>query len=369
MKIDNLNNIKVDNNTNQKIVMSKEYKSVFRKSDGLALRWGKTRDTSDDPFMSPMPELIDLCITKRCTMGCPYCYANSGPNEPHMSMLEFDRFLSQLPDTCQQIALGGGNPNCHPDFPTILKMIKDKGVVPNYTTNGLDLTDDIVTASKAYCGAIAVSQHRTNIMPAIKLLSDEGIKTNIQYVVNNDTIQRFDKDEMDTYLTRAKEAGCFAVIFLLHKPQGRSSPIANVQPGDKLNEFLHYVENRRQIKNSVGLGFDSCFMTGVMTRTKLDRTLMDSCEAGRFSCFVDYELSVYPCSFYNRGESTALNLKITSFEDIWYGKFFVEWRQKFRNQVEVCSPNCFNETMAKECLGGCPIFKDINLCEKKISIK
>ena len=35
-----------------------------------------------------------------------------------------------------QIALGGGNPNQHPQFVEILRLIREAGIVPSYTSNG-----------------------------------------------------------------------------------------------------------------------------------------------------------------------------------------------------------------------------------------
>ena len=40
------------------------YNYIFRKSDGFAMRWGKTKD--EDPFWGPAPELADISISNRC---------------------------------------------------------------------------------------------------------------------------------------------------------------------------------------------------------------------------------------------------------------------------------------------------------------
>jgi MoaA/NifB/PqqE/SkfB family radical SAM enzyme len=52
-----------------------------------------------------------------------------------------------------QVALGGGNPNQHPDFIEILRLTReDYGIVPNYTTNGRGLSDTVLEATRRYCG-------------------------------------------------------------------------------------------------------------------------------------------------------------------------------------------------------------------------
>jgi hypothetical protein len=84
------------------------------------------------------PTLVDLQITRRCTMACPQCYASSELAGTHMAFDDVARLLRELAEAgiCQ-IAIGGGEPLLHPDIVAILELGRSLGLVPNLTTNGL----------------------------------------------------------------------------------------------------------------------------------------------------------------------------------------------------------------------------------------
>lgn len=58
-----------------------------------------------------------------------------------MSISDYKSVIDQAAEMGTfQVALGGGNPNQHPDFIEMLEYTRSKGIVPNYTTNGLGLS-------------------------------------------------------------------------------------------------------------------------------------------------------------------------------------------------------------------------------------
>lgn len=114
-----------------------------------------------DPFWSPHgPELMDISITNWCDKGCSFCYKSSTKCGEHMALDDYKRVIDQAAEMRTfQVALGGGNPNQHPNFLEILEYTATKGVVPNYTTNGRGLSDEVLSATRKYCGAVAVSAY------------------------------------------------------------------------------------------------------------------------------------------------------------------------------------------------------------------
>lgn len=64
--------MKLLENSKLKIVKSEDYNYIFDKTNGVFVRWGKTKE--DDPVMAPSPEILDCEITTICGMGCPYCF-------------------------------------------------------------------------------------------------------------------------------------------------------------------------------------------------------------------------------------------------------------------------------------------------------
>lgn len=79
----------------------------------------------------------------------------------HMKIDDYRIILRQASQMkVLQIALGGGNPNQHPDFSEIIKLTREEfNIVPSFTTNGRGLSEDVLVASKKYCGAVAVSAY------------------------------------------------------------------------------------------------------------------------------------------------------------------------------------------------------------------
>lgn len=109
------------------------------------------------------PEFYDIKLTNKCDGKCPWCYQDSSDREEHTpniveSIFNFFGPMSKN-ERPFQVALGGGNPNEHPDFIEVLKTFDSLGIVPNYTTNGMGITPEICYNTEKYCGGVAVSLH------------------------------------------------------------------------------------------------------------------------------------------------------------------------------------------------------------------
>lgn len=110
------------------------------------------------------PELLDVAINDKCLANCSYCYTSATKSGSNFDDI-CDKAKSiwgsmELNDRPFQIAIGGaGEPTMHPDFPEFVKTIKELGIVPNYTTNGMHLSEDVLKATESYCGGVALSWH------------------------------------------------------------------------------------------------------------------------------------------------------------------------------------------------------------------
>jgi hypothetical protein len=158
---------------------------------------GKTLRTPIDPSKPVLeleyPEFFDVKLTSYCTGKCDWCYMDSKDNESHVidALDKIQGFFGpmSLNERPFQVALGGGNPNEHPDFAKILALFSDLEITPNYTTNGYGLTDEVMDATKAYCGGVAVSchPHLKNVWePAAEKLISSGIKTALHHIISDE---------------------------------------------------------------------------------------------------------------------------------------------------------------------------------------
>lgn len=128
---------------------SQSYKTIFNQSSGLLIRLEDKMGA--DPFWcSYGPELMDISITNWCDKGCSHCYKKSNVSGTHLSLEKYTTILQQAAKMrVFQVALGGGNPNQHPDFCKMLKLTREEfNIIPSYTTNGRGLCEDVLSATK-----------------------------------------------------------------------------------------------------------------------------------------------------------------------------------------------------------------------------
>lgn len=333
-----------------------DYHFLADPETGITFRWGKTLD--DNPLFAPVPELADISISNRCTKGCSFCYKDSTPNGKLMTIQEYCQVLDSLcsPEngTIFQIAVGGGEPLEHPDFLDIVNETAKRGIVLNFTTNGLLLTPDIFTTIRGKVGALAISAASMEELKRVIPLLDysKGIKVNLHYILSNESIQEaidIVKGEYNDQLD-----GINAVVFLTYKPAGRGAENAVLRKGAQTDEFIKAIKTP---KISCKIGFDACFVPMLMRNHTVRKEMVDVCEGGFFSVYIDEYMRVSPCSF--SGGRDSYSLKEYSFYDIWLDKL-----QPFREKV--AKNTCQNECAVHNlCKGACPYYPQITNCYTK----
>ncbi|MEZ5277874.1 MAG: radical SAM protein [Opitutaceae bacterium] len=334
---------------------SQKYTAVFNPNSGFFARIEDAN--TEEPFWSHHgPELLDIAITNWCDKGCSFCYRKSDRLGTHMALSDFYEILRQARELhVFQIALGGGNPNQHPDFEEFLRLSRvEFGIVPNYTTNGRGLSGSVVQSTADYCGAVAVSAYPpyTETSEAVSLLTEHGISTNIHFLLTSksiDTAIEWLQDPPE-FLEKAN-----AIVFLNYKPIGRN-PDTNLllNRSPKLSEFFESATSKRY---PFRIGFDTCCITGLARLGKSPEVCLEGCDAGRFSLFISETLEVYPCSFMVETQNKGVSLRNSSMADIWrQHRSLVEFRSKHRGS------GCSTCSTPKLCLSGCPLFPEMNLC-------
>jgi len=338
-----------------------KYKVIFNQETGFFARV-EEKGTTEIFWAKDGPELLDISITNWCNKGCEICYRNSNENGAHISLEDYELIMLQASENnVFQVALGGGNPNQHPNFIEILKLTREKyNIVPSYTTNGRGLTPEILETTKKYCGAVAVSAYEpfNETKEAIDQLSNYGIKVNLHYVLDNSSIVRAIEWLEYGYELLDK---CNAIIFLNYKPVGDGKDDSKLLSNSPLlRKFFNLVDQK---KHPVKIGFDSCMVSGIVQyMNNVNLTSLEPCDAGRFSAYISEDLKMYPCSFmmeHYQGE----DLKEKSFMDIWNNSnSFSKTRDSLNsNRCNACSQQ-------KNCLNGCPFLREIDLC-KNLNIK
>lgn len=350
------------------IIEDKKYrfKSAFDTETGVYVRTGildeNGKDTGIDPFMASYPHLIDVGIMGHCIHGKTGLCAKAGIGcyqsgmlieQPNMTLEDFESIAKQSSHRCNQFALGGrGDPDQHEHFEEILKICRKYDLVPNFTTSGFGMTSEIAKLCKKYCGAVAVSWYRNEYTyKAIEMLLEAKVKTNIHYVLGDNSI--------DEAITRLKNndfpSGINAVIFLLHKPAGQGTKRNMLSASDtRVKQFFALIEKRHPFK----VGMDSCNVPGAIQfcRNILPESL-DTCEGARFSCYIGPDMIMVPCSF-DQKKLYEVSLKDKTIEEAWNSEEFEKFRSKMRNACPTCKIRAF-------CMGGCPLMPEIVFCARK----
>lgn len=351
----------------KKVDKENHFVSVFNTKTGEYCRTGiikDGKDTGEDPFRASFPELIDVGVMGHCTHGkrglCVeagvQCYQDGlHIQKPNMPLNEFRRLAKECKGKTFQFALGGrGDVDQHENFQEILECCKENHIVPNFTSSGIGFTEEIVKLCKQYCGAVAISWYRKqHTLDAIQALLKAGVKTNVHYVLGNNS--------MDEALNRLKRKdfpeGINAVIFLLHKPVGlgKEENVWKLQDG-KVREFFHLVDKG---DFPFKVGFDSCSVPGIVNCCqKVEPNSIDTCEGGRWSMYVSSDSIAMPCSFDNQELRWGFDLHNHSIQEAWDSPQFHQFRESFRQSCPTCKDRAL-------CMGGCPIRRQIVLCDRE----
>jgi MoaA/NifB/PqqE/SkfB family radical SAM enzyme len=268
------------------------YTAVFNPNSGF---FARVEDRGyEEPFWAEHgPELLDVAITNWCDRGCFFCYRKSDGLGTHMSVENYRELMRQAQAMhVFQVALGGGNPNQHPEFGEILRLTReDFGIVPNYTTNGRGLTPTVVEATEKYCGAVAVSAYAPyrETAVAVELLRSSGVRTNIHFLLTSKSV--------DTAIAWLRDPPPLlrqanAIVFLNYKPVGRvvdERLLLNRSP--RVEEFFRLATAGG---TEFRVGFDTCTVTGLARFGSAPAIAVEGCDAGRFSLFVSERMEVYP---------------------------------------------------------------------------
>ena len=287
------------------------YNCFFDKKDGFNIRFGKEVD-EDVEVCELGPEILDLeisqngCVPVPGSTNCKYCYKNNTNATPtNMSFETFKKIVDSFPKNLSQIAFGITGLKTNPDMPKMFKYCRDVGIIPNVTTVGADMDDEILNVLCEYCGAVAVSCYtgaKELCYKTIKMIHDRAkekfhrdMSVNMHIVVSKDNMTHL-KDVLKD-IAENKVDGLKSVVLLRIKPKGRAAKMDCVVPYSIYEELVTYC-----LDNKISFGFDSCSATPVIeVLKKIGRSELCSsaepCESSRLSGYISVDGKYWSCSF------------------------------------------------------------------------
>ncbi len=306
------------------------YHDFFNKESGFNARWGKNLE--DDPEMCKLgPEIADIeIVTGSCpkinSENCRWCYKNNtSALGKTMSLDDFKKIIMSFPKNLTQVALGITGVRSNPNLPSMLKWLRENGIVGNLTLTGADLDDEMADVLCEYCGACAVSCYdkaKELCYSTIKKISERAknkflrnMSVNMHIVIADFSMNHV----MDVLhdIKDGKVQGLKSVVMLHAKPVGRAKSIDCSLSKKNLTIVVKYC-----LENNISFGFDSCNGHNVQEiLSELGKSNLcdsiESCESSRMSIYVAVDGKMTPCSFvehvYEESAIDMLDMDVSKF--------------------------------------------------------
>jgi len=302
------------------------------------------------------PLEVHFSVTNACSERCGHCYMDSGEKDSgEMPAEEFRRAVDLLAGMgVFHMALGGGEALERPDFFELASYVRERGMVPNLTTNGRQITKETAAQCRIF-GQVNVSIDDAFALRKIEgplaervrrvdLLLEAGIKVGVNCVVS-----RGNFDHLAALFDFAAKRGLTDVEFLRLKPTGRAR-------SDYFDRRLTPAQNRefypaiRDLSRAYNVSAKiDCSFVPMFCWHRPDKTLMEQfsvygCEAGNVLLGVRSDGSFAGCSFLS-GEESILEL-----HRLWNGS---EHLLQLRTWINRAPEPCRSCDYLDICKGGC----------------
>lgn len=119
--------------------------------------------TSDGALSAPIT--VHWALTYACNYQCPHCYAPSPGTPGEMTLNEKLASIRRMSEWgVFEVALGGGEPTASRHLHDVLHAIRENGMVPNLTTNGSFVNQELAQLLAKTCGTVQISLDRPDIL-------------------------------------------------------------------------------------------------------------------------------------------------------------------------------------------------------------
>lgn len=305
------------------------------------------------------PLEVHLSVTNACSKQCGHCYMDSGERDlGEMSADEFRKAVDLLAEMgVFHMALGGGEALERADFFELASYVRERGIVPNLTTNGLLLTPETAEKCRIF-GQVNVSVDWSDDVAAagqggnayskwargVDLLRDAGVSVGLNCVV---TRQNFDR--LGQVLAFAAKRNLTDVEFLRFKPSGRGrlEYFESRLTPDQNREFypmLKRLYDEYNVPAKIDCSFVPMFCWHRPDKSLMEQFAVYGCEAGNILLGVRSDGRFAGCSFLSDDES------IFDLPELWTRS---QRLQDLRSWIDRAPEPCRSCDYLDICKGGC----------------
>ncbi len=291
---------------------------AFVDKDYIKHRYNKSSElwTKPDDKILSGPIEAHYSVTNFCPSECPGCYMGS-LNNSKLKLSDKDSFNTaiKIADALVElkifhVALGGGESFSTPWFTDLAEYFRAKGIIPNVTTNGYYINEDIIEKCRVF-GQINVSLdgisdndnplratgHFEKADSAIKLLKQNGIRVGINCIIS-----RHNFDSLDNIVKYASKHRLKDIEFLRFKPAGRGKDIYHEmaltkEQGKALFPKMKKLSWRYRMNLKLDCSFTPFVCYHKPSKKVLEYFSILGCDAGNWLVGVNPDGNVSPCSF------------------------------------------------------------------------
>lgn len=235
---------------------------------------------------SPVPETVDVAINTYCGFGCNYCYMDATNKGTHMPLESLETIIKGFDQPPYQMAFGGGSPTSHPEFEEVLKLTRNLGVIPNYTTEGQNLTDKILDATQKYCGGVALTYHAWRDFSYFKTAYSKLKQAlpykqiNIHVICDKDVVENLER------LNSWKKYGSYNIVLLAFYSEVGRSGYGGMNKKTYMEKLPATIKKLKKAghKFAISEGMISYFLS--RPEIGIDMSMATPIE-GNFSCYID----------------------------------------------------------------------------------
>ncbi len=313
-------------------------------------------DLPDGFFSAPLD--VHMAITGRCNLRCRGCYVrqdDSAPTDMPLNLAQaiIDRLAEMNVLT---IALGGGEPLLHPEWPAIAHYARMRGIVPNVTTNGLLMDASIAERCRIF-GCIHVSCHHpselSRLTETVRFLRNARIETGLNVLVTAVTLE-----ELPRIWSWCKRQGIKQILLLKFKLTENNRACRDMALSPTQEQSLLPLIRRLSRRYSIMPMLDCSFFPALAHHAPRKKDLeffdVNGCVGGNAVLAITRDGQFKPCSFCRTSYGDALSLN----RDVWAQN---EALAKFRRTRP--SGGCALCAYEELCNGGCRI-SETDWCQR-----
>jgi radical SAM protein with 4Fe4S-binding SPASM domain len=334
-----------------------------RRNAQIAARSSRTRLPSlssaySEPELVPIaPESVHLQLNNVCNLRCPSCYVSLQMEDN--GSLPVERWITLVDEMADmgvfQLALGGGEPLMSPNFEPIVQQSRRRGLLPNVTTNGYLLTEQLLTRIRGFIGEARLSfndgrsVNRRLLAEKSALLKAWDMQFGYNVIVTHSNI-----GQLEEILSELLELHPHSITLIRPKPAPLNelwyaANALSAQDSMLLAERLRRLEPLfAETMLTVDCAFSYLFHK--LPDAELVRRGVAGCAMGERFVVVAWNGDVYPCSHVRGGEYKMGNVREQRFQAIWETNYVFTHALAERPCLE---ENCSSRTKRRFC-GGCP---------------